>query len=308
MAKNRRNHRIKDGYWAGWRDFRYGDPDAKPISLAGRKARPLFSAEKRKHILDIVIDFMRDWRETPFEREGEARTYIRVNLCLHGQRWDRADQEAGLLTADALSALGAVRPSPEQGQREYTFPREYCANCFGPLDEDEIARRSRFCSVDCRRAMRAKNIISFGLMERKKTDWAAKQLARDLAPRRPCEREGCGKFFKSVEPDARYCSLECFHAASTTVQSRECTQCGRPFRPSNNITAGRFCSVECTNESFRQTRVYAVCECCGESFIGGNILARYCSNSCKKLAGRIARGEIKRISPPVFDYIIRMAA
>ena len=95
-AKGRDASGWKHGRGAGWTEFRYGDATLHPATLAGRKRQPapLFSGERKKAAIQRTMDFLRDWRQSPFEQEAAVRAGLRSGLCLAGYPWERSDAAA----------------------------------------------------------------------------------------------------------------------------------------------------------------------------------------------------------------------
>ncbi|OWK20076.1 hypothetical protein AJ88_33085 [Mesorhizobium amorphae CCBAU 01583] len=72
-------------------------PQAITLSFRAKKKlakHPIFGADKRKHVVNQMMDVMADWRLSPFEFEGSCRAGLRSALCLAGHSWQRADDEA----------------------------------------------------------------------------------------------------------------------------------------------------------------------------------------------------------------------
>lgn len=313
-----------------------------PISLAGRKPPPIMNKEKRRHVVNQVIDMMRPWNQTPFEHEGTIRHGIRSSLCIQGYGWHRSDAEGAAVVADALSIIGVPRPTWEQGQRYYADPRENCKWCYGPVAEGNMTRgRSRvFCSDHCARAAYVhwdmKNAVIGSAIERE----AYRAVYRDRMPSRECEQ--CGTTFRlqHEKADTRFCSLRCFTASlKLYIPERPCQQCRTMFTPPSSNPAAKFCGKACAAEAQRifQPKLCMVCEavfipkradhhycsqacahrgkafrevecickCCGEAFMGKRADAEYCSKACHRFAYRVKTGRIIRISPPVLDYLFR---
>lgn len=90
-----------------------------------------------------------------FGLEGPLRHGIRSDLCLAGWRWADADTMARELMDEAFRAVRAVRPSWNEGQREWTIEagtlieRTRCANCHKSLPEGHW----KFCSSSCASSM-----------------------------------------------------------------------------------------------------------------------------------------------------------
>lgn len=309
MAKGRDNANWKHGLRAGWTEYRYGTENARPISLAGPKRIALiFRGEKRSHAIDRAMDVLRDWRQSPFEHEGATRAGIRSALCLRGYDWRRSDWQAEEIVSGALRLLGAERPTWEQGQRHYIEARENCKWCGVELDPgDQVAG---FCSVEHARAAH----IHWGFEARSTADTAF--AAVDRAMRRLVQKpRACAECAKKFRPqregsDQRFCSLQCVavHRKKETTE-RACEHCGTVFRPDRANLDARFCSQKCAYEHRSVIEISKTCACCGSRFIASGHKALYCSTTCTQIVSKIKHGRPpRRISPPVFDYVFKLAA
>lgn len=297
--RGRDNYFYKSGLFSGYIEYRYG---ASP--RAASRVAAIFDRKRRKQYVANLMDVMRDWRLTPFEREGTIVASVRSTLCLMGYGWQQSNEEALILVNEVFRVTGAKRPSYAEGQREYSLSRETCATCLGELDDEDVAARRRFCSYECREVKRGQDAQRYDWLMKGTHSFASRIRRRDTTPARQCAAPSCVNEFRSLDTDARYCSIACFHAASITIKRRACAQCGNMFRPLNSVTAGRFCSVACTNESFRAVRVVTTCECCGFAFTARNALGRFCSNACKKLFGRVMNGQLPRkVTPTSVDWL-----
>ena len=308
MAKGRANAQWKHGLRAGWTEFRYGTDDTRPISLAGPKPHPIFRGEKRQHAINIAMDVLRDWRQSPFEREGPTRAGIRSAFCLQGYGWPRSDVQAGEIVGEALRMLGAKRPTWEQGQRHYVEPRENCRWCSVELDT--AGRVAGFCSVEHARAA----LTHWGFETRNNADAAFRAVyraTRRLAqkPRKCIE---CGRKFRPQREgsDQRCCSTSCVNMHRRKERpERACAHCGAVFHLERNNLDARFCSKRCAYDHRSASEFSRTCTCCGISFTTASPKATYCSITCTQVVSKIKHGRPpKRISPPVFDYVFRMAA
>lgn len=291
------------GLYAGYADYRYGTK--KKISLA-----PIWTGDKRKHRVNLAMDMLRDWRLSPFEKEGSTRAGIRSALCLNGHGWHRSDATAADVIAEALYLLGAERPTWDQGQPEYTAGRDNCMRCRGPIPPDLIVgeRTRGFCSIECARAAMTEKRLRV-----MRGDTAAYQDAMDTirrAEQKPIKCESCGKTFRPLFPDGKYCSRKCTHDAQRMVTERDCLNCGRAFTPTTIYNGrGLFCSVACKTGYGHISRFEKKCVICGTAFVAKLERAECCSHPCTQLHYQFKSGKPpRRITPPVFDYVFRMAA
>lgn len=318
------------------------EENPRPISLAGsRKQAPVMSKDKRRHVVELVIDMMRPWNQTPFEHEGAIRHGIRSGLCLEGYGWQRSDAEASAILAQALRIIGVPRPTWEQGQREYADPRENCVRCAVELPEDMRNVGARFCSEECARfAIQHRDFETRTMQD---TMYQAAQYAiqrlkhrarcceRCDTPYRPllnhsrfCSKEcadlaavvleaidcrNCGATFQPKNRYAVYCSRICSSEGRVTTPERQCVQCNKTFRRAiGNIEGrGKFCSRECAVAARSSINLHRECECCGTPYTTSSHKALYCSKRCAQIVSgfRVGRNLPKRISPPVLDYLFR---
>jgi hypothetical protein len=327
------------------RDESLRELDPKPITLAGQKPKQIFRGKDRDHVVSQIMDVLRDWRQSPFEFEGSARAGLRSSLCMKGHGWSLSDHEAAGIVRDGLRRIGAVRPTYEQGQRYYADPRENCRWCYGPIDEEDMSgNRSRlFCSDHCRRAA----YVHWNMKNAAKGDAMAREAYRSIyqerLPSRDCET--CGKSFQPMreKADTRFCSLRCAgEARRADIPERACEQCGTVFRPLSGNADAKFCGKKCADAAKRvfqpkpcqmcgtyfipkrEGNIYCSngcahrgirfrqveCQCgwCQRTFPGKRADAEYCSDACARFAYRVKTGRVKKVSPPAFDYLIRIAA
>lgn len=84
--------------------------------------------------------------------EGPLRAGIRSDLCLQGWGWSAADLMAREVLEDAFRKAGAIRPTWNEGQPEWTIEagtlieRDRCARCYKPLPDG----KHKFCSRLCK--------------------------------------------------------------------------------------------------------------------------------------------------------------
>jgi 5-methylcytosine-specific restriction endonuclease McrA len=92
----------------------------------------------------------------------------------------------------------------------------------------------------------------------------------------------CGKIFE-LPPSRKtrmYCSKECSHEGQKRTK-KICKWCGIAFHPTSNQNIG-FCSLQCSADSKKDTRLEKSCEICGKIFQvkKGYTHARFCSLQC----------------------------
>ncbi|WP_293720930.1 hypothetical protein [Stappia sp.] len=298
------------GWSAGWAEYRHGNDKARPISLAGAKTHPVFRGDQRRHVIDLVVDMMRGWRQSPFEQEGAVTAGIRSALCLAGYRWHRADRQAKEIVSEALRLLGAVRPTWEQGQRHYVEPRENCKWCFAPIEDGD--RLSGFCSLEHARA--AHTHWGFETLSCSDKAYANVRRAIGRLSQKPRTCEACGSKFRPQwsTSEQRFCSLECSAVAKRVpIKKLTCAACGTDFEVSAKESRGSrgrsFCSPECGSKAPAFSPVtIRECAACGKSFGAKSPLAKFCSNACTLNFRRFSKGQYpKKVSPVVLDYLFR---
>lgn len=256
--------------FSGYDTFRYGE--ARPVYVPGKDGRTShISKEKHLHLVECAAKLLETGKPTKFEHEGSCRAGLRAGLCLAGNTWDQADAASDKIVSDALTKIGARRPSWEQGQREHTDPADCCSWCKGPIPDELFYRPtpSRYCSEVC---------------------------ARSALERRDFERRSSG--------DRSYRAAQEIIMAHK-LPKRTCLCCSRTFRSREKEQA--YCSEVCANKHRSQAQVlHHQCECCGNSFTATYTHARYCSPNCRTKFAHIANGtwRPKRLSPVVFDYFL----
>jgi hypothetical protein len=247
--------------------FRYGYKPKAPVALA-----PIFQGQQRQEAVAEVERTLKEWRLTPFENEAACVHGLRSAFCEGGHRWERSQAEALAFVGAALKHMGAVRPTWEQGQPDYTEPRENCSWCRRPLDEGRL--RSRVCSPHC-----GKMILMHRTFET-----------------------------KAIEDRTR---MQAYHvAARARMKPRPCKQCGVSFQPLQTAP-GIFCTAVCMHDHQKSeaSRVHD-CRCvwCGVAFQAKREGASFCSKNCEQHVFRVKTGRVKRLSAPVFDYLFKCAA
>lgn len=268
----------------------------------------IFTGDAKKHRVNIIMDMLRDWRLTPFENESAIRAGIRSSLCLQGYAWQRSDEEAATLINNAFMNMGVKRPTWEQGQPEYTVPRETCLWCAGAMPANYLTegKKFRYCSSACAKAMIEARDITDQKQRKSVSNAALRLFSRETA--KPIKCAQCGNLFKPDRDTLVYCSKECGYAAKRVIKPRPCLQCGKSFIPRKERS--RFCSKPCVLTYQKQHGEIARCDYCRKSFIKYREHSRFCSSTCRQLMSNLVTGSKipKRITPPVFDYFFARAA
>lgn len=243
--------------------------------------KQIFTGEKRKHVINRVIDALNDYRVSRFENEASIRTMVRSSLCLQGNGWRPSDDEAAGLLIAAFTQMGVKRPSWMEGQNEWTESEQNCSWCKVGLAEAAINRGDRYCGAECAKfALKLRDYES----ERYHTPAgvaAYKIIQRAKTAPRTCEH--CQATFHTTRDasEQRFCSGTCRAAASRTVVNRPCAWCGVLYRPKLKTTTT--CSHAC-KALYRvaNTRIVVTCESCAVSFIAKSPKARACGRKCRK--------------------------
>lgn len=302
MSTGRDNNFWKHGWFAGYKEWRYG------ASRHSSSPAAILTGSQRRSVKTQVRRVLRNWNHSPFEHEAPIRHGLRAALCLEGYEWKRADAEAAAIVADVLSSLHAKRPSWDEGQRQYTIPREDCNWCGGPLDaEDMVTRAKRFCSVECARSAVFYRDYEAHRAQDETARAALGILRRNATTARTCAQ--CERPFKPFTEDSaqRFCCDECSNK-SKIKETRKCgnPRCRRTFLP---LTTGNvhFCSARCRqavghNLTSRTVR----CEQCNRDFTSSRKDARFCGGRCRD-QHRADREAIAAGRPPrrADDTIVR---
>jgi hypothetical protein len=279
-----------------------------------RPQRKVIKGAKRDAVASKVMDVLKDWRSSPFQNEGACVAGLRSALCLDGMRYPIADFEAHSIVEECFVAMGAERPSWQQGQPEYLEHRETCRWCKCDLPDD-LTRGSvawQYCSEVCVAAARLKQRLHYEAVRDQANQLASYAIGTLRAEVKPCQ--ACGASFRNRNPDAKYCSAACFNVGHTKRHKRDCAQCGVTFRPNGTaaeIEAGRrgfYCSPACYQASrvgtTREPRFECECVFCSITFAAPFKSTRYCSQACRMSAFALKRGQLpKKLKPRVFDYL-----
>lgn len=297
MAKVDRNAWRKDGYFSGYADYRYGQPKKPP------SPHPIYAAKKRKHVIGKIMNVLADWRASPFEFEATCRHGLRASLCLAGYEWRSAEAEAVAIVSEALRRLGAQRPRWDQGQPEYTTPRENCAWCAGPMPEESFLgnRKFRYCSFVCANSAKERRNFEERTHRNKAYGAVARMVARSVTKERVCDECGGGFHPVSNASTQRFCSMRCRGKSQRTRPATQCRHCGAATKHPHI-----FCSVDCYSAYGATKRWRKSCKFCGCPFEAKVAHASYCSITCRRHAERFAK--VVYLTPAVFDVLMKRAA
>lgn len=261
------------------------------------KPRPrLLQKDRRRHLIETAAEILCIGRPTHFAFEGATRHGLRSSLCLQGWPWLDADAAAKDVVDAALRQIGAVRPTWQQGQFNYTddsaIEHTRCANedCGKPVAMGENGRWRKYCSSECLGRHHAKMADRFGF-KRTRAEYLAfhaanREKKKSALAQRDCA--WCGKMFlhrdRRSEPQA-YCGDICRKAAVSAAARKlpdevKCARCGTGFRPKH--AGAKFCGKVCMASAFSAGgRVERPCVRCGEIFSSKKSNdQRYCGRFC----------------------------
>ena len=315
MSKRRYDQRRGSGYFSdgsgqGYAAYRYGNSRSRDVYIPGKPRQAIFkNKDQLEHVVRLAVEQLSDWRLSPFEHEGDVRAGMRSEMCLQSLRWDDADRAAASIVSEALTKIGAKRPTWEEGQRNYVEPRENCAWCQKELPEDMLRGdfSKRFCSDVCAKSA----IASWDFESRSNSDRtmrAARDSIRRLQnPPKPCAH--CKKAFRPRgENLGKFCSDECRAASTRKIFERPCAHCGTVFLPTTQDNGrGQFCSTACHHAHRASYRIEMQCRFCGAEFVAASKKADFCSKACAVASSKMRRGWVpKQTTPHVFDHYLTM--
>lgn len=278
------------GWAGGYTAFRYGEKSRKPVSLP-----PIFSKGKRDHVAEQIAEILRPWSANRWEGEAVARHGIRAALVLQGYGWARSDAQAAEVVRAAFNRLGRgkeKRPTSEQAAPEYLIPRENCAVCYAPLDDQQIAMGLRYCCIEHARFAWQKREYAEGWYNPELGTAAYRMVYRERFKERTCANPKCRHpKFKPASEDQTYCSKACLYEAQTVeYPPRVCDlpSCEEMFTPTARHPQQRYC---CHKHALEAKKTREAQECarpgCGNWFVSshnnvteGGRRGLYCSREC----------------------------
>lgn len=287
--KKKSKHAYGKGWSGGYGEYRYGckrpvyDPSKPPVE-------PII---KDKEAVAKTADLLADWKVNRWENESAVRKGLRDGLIVQGHGYEVSDLTAYEIIRRAFNKLGRgveTRPTVEQGQAEYTIPRESCSWCGSPLDDHDILMGLRFCCAEHARLAKDRREYAEGWYRSELGKAAYRMLYREKNETRLCAWEGCRLSFKPSDPnsDQRYCCPEHAYAAMrVTYEERLCEYSGEPFIPS--YSGQRYATQANATAALRKNNE-KVCarEGCDETFKPkhGEDTERdkYCSRDCADIA------------------------
>lgn len=287
------------GWSGGWRQYRYGEAAKKPVSLP-----PIFSKGKRDHVAEQISEILRSWTSNRWEGEAAARHGIRAALVLQGYGWARSDAQAAEVVRAAFIRLGRGkerRLTPDQAAPEYLIPRENCAVCYRPLDDQQIAMGLRYCGPEHARFAWQKRAYADGWHNSELGTAAYRMVYRERFKDRTCANPKCRHpRFQPASEDQKFCTPAClYESQAVEYLSRVCDlpSCGKVFTPTSRYPDQRYC---CHKHALDAKKTREAQECarpgCGKWFVSshnnateGGRRGLYCSRECADAM----RGEVR---------------
>lgn len=243
-----------DAYADFQRDQREQRISARIRLSVPRSPEPILSQKQRAAVVEKVRPSMEQWTRSPFEREAATRSALRGAFCLGGDGWAAADNEAARITAMALDAMGAQRPSWEEGQWTYALSEDYCKWCQRPM---ELGHAGHYCSPEC-----SKSALMHRDFKERHTDNAAyreayRSVRRFAMPKKPCRK--CGGAFHPREQQQEFCSRSCAQTfkvealRATEGTKVVCSVCRDEFR-ALHPTKAKYCCTACQVTGYRMRK------------------------------------------------------
>jgi hypothetical protein len=178
--------------------------------------------------------------------------------CAHAAH----DYRNRLTVENANSALAAAWRAARSGESELTKTCVGCGETFAVKKWRDVHRQ--YCTHAC--------------FTRHKMKWAP----------RPCA--ACGKTFKPLKRDSKYCSNACKGIGKVKPKGeRQCKGCGTGFTPRFPGSPMKFCSRKCSADHANAVRwgdghkpQERRCVHCGSSFVVESVtkVKKFCSHRC----------------------------
>lgn len=288
-----------------YNEYRYGPKNE--VRLPSPSSHPILGGARRRKCVDKVADILGTWHSSHFEHEGVTRAGLRSEFCLQGYRWSLADREAESIVGDALKAIGAKRPTEDEGQPRYIDIGDFCMHCGQPMPDDLVTggRKQRYCSFECASAERVLRKQRGELSE--KTAMFAIRGLMSKQKMKPKVCAECGKDFVSSSAGwhayAKYCSRDCFAASyqrDSKKAPRDCLACGTTFKPWN--ADQKYCGKKCARGAVLERYFISACQACGTTFRSNMPKQIYCGKVCNGYAYAATHNPPKKMSAKVFDF------
>ncbi len=254
--------------------------------------------DRRQRLIEGTAKLLRTGQPTFFAFEGACRTGLRSSLCLHGWPWHDADAAAADVVAAALAQIGAVRPTYQQAQPEWTeegfspIRRTRCRCCDGKLPEDSDAS---FCSKICASIHYAQTAQKFGEKQDRAT-YLARRQAETVERRRQREVncEHCREPFVIAKAGApqRFCSKTCaYEHRKVSRPQPQCASCKSTFEFNGQPSRAPKMCPDCQSaKPWVKPIRDRICPICERGFrplkrsMEGQV---FCSMKCKGKASRL---------------------
>ncbi|MBN9018456.1 MAG: hypothetical protein J0H11_13640 [Rhizobiales bacterium] len=296
--------------FSGYVDYRYGG--ARSVTLP-----PILKGKRREHVVNRVIDTLKDWRLSPFENEAATYHGARQAFCIEGFPFAQSEQEAAAIVAEGLKAVGAQRPSWAEGQPSYSDGVDHCLWCSQPLPDDAFIgnRKFRYCSDICAKAAFERRAFSDTRSDNKVYAATYRAVRRQKMLPRTCAH--CAAAFRPLSEDdpQRFCSQACA-GASARLPEILCLTCGKPTRADVSYRERKYCSTKCYGARKLEATFARTCLLCGSQFRAVSEKANYCCEAHAATARKTRAavkaaaktGRVIRMTAPVFDYVFSIAA
>jgi len=229
------------------------------------------------------------WCHSPIDDEDRTRGQRFCSSLCAKMALEHRDYE----TRKAADAIGQSAQILTARKKRPAVACRCCGKEFHPRKRGAV-----YCSAGCIRSARG-----------------------DLLADRNCL--ACGEVFHPRDASERCCSKSC--ATRYAVQQRReaaepqnCGHCQSLFRPSRKtqLYCSSYCSSTVAKAAHRARQWLAeaiepeapvACDWCGKPFTGKR--GRTCSSNCSVYLSNARAGKFpRRMTPPVFDFLVRMAA
>jgi len=310
------------GWSAGYANHRYGtiqigekgsnkvvDENSRiTLPQVSIQRQPIIrSADKLKHLATKAADLLREVTFSLWENEAGVRHGLRVGFIRQGHGWQAADDEAARIVRHAFNRLGRGverRPTAEQAAPEYLIPRENCAVCNAPLDDQQIAMRLRYCCIEHARFAWQVREYAEGWHNSELGTAAYRMVYRERFKERTCANPKCRHpRFRPASENQTYCSKACLYEVQTVeYPPRVCDlpSCEEVFTPTARHPQQRYC---CHKHALDAKKTREAQQCarpgCGNWFVSshnnateGGRRGLFCSRECADAMRGVERHDL----------------
>lgn len=280
-------HGLRSGLCMDGHPWNQADAEAQSIVAEGLR---LLGAKRPSHDegqwqYTVAMENC-SWCCSPIDEEDQARgnRFCSV-MCAKSANEHRVYETASRYHEVGRSAYVMIKRDEAPALRCQHCDKEF--KRFG-AQWDSMAKfgRGKFCSVAC------------------------KDTAARIYQDRTCSE--CGNVFYPAYDGQRCCSKRCALKSNRKGPNRVCKNCGKGFRSYrvSDPSKGLYCSRACANEGGPTIQIARTCLWCSRPYVARSPKSRCCNPKCTQALVDIRSGTWvpKRISPPVFDYVFKMAA